>query len=94
MPKDSIQADLYFKLQIAPSGDNFAKIYLFTDNIIESNANGFYLKLGENGSNDAIQVWKLNNGVNQLMASGNMGGISGDPADAEFDSRYIEMVCG
>ena len=82
VPKDSIQADLYFKLQFAPSGDNFAKIYLFTDNIIESNANGFYLKLGENGSNDAIQVWKLNNGVSQLMASGNMGGISGDPADA------------
>ncbi|MGB4960009.1 MAG: lamin tail domain-containing protein [Saprospiraceae bacterium] len=81
-PPDSIKADLYFKMQFAPSNDNFSKIYLFTDNVIESQANGYYLRLGENGSNDAIQVYKLNKGVPQLLGSGRMTAISGDPADA------------
>lgn len=82
IPEDSIQADLYFKLQFAPSNDNYGKIYLFVDNVNEAAANGYYLRLGENGSNDAIQVWKLTDGVPQLMGSGTNGAISADPADA------------
>jgi hypothetical protein len=87
MPADSLQFDLYFKLQFAPSNDNYGKIYLFTDNIIESVANGYYLRLGENGSNDAIQVWKTTNGTSQLMGSGTMGAISSDPADARVSFK-------
>lgn len=87
VPADSIRIDLYFKLQFAPSNDNFGKIYLFTDNVAEAAANGYYLRLGENGSNDAIQVWKLSAGVPTLMASGRMGGISADPADARLSIK-------
>ncbi len=87
VPPDSIQVDLYFKLQFAPSNDNFGKIYIFTDNINESLANGYYLRLGENGSNDAIQVWKLEKGVPALLGSGRMGGISADPADARIQCK-------
>lgn len=84
VPSDSIQFDLYFKLQFAPSADNFGKIYLFVDDVNESKANGYYLKLGENGSNDAIQVYSLENGISQLLGSGKLGGISADPADARL----------
>lgn len=87
VPADSIQLDLYFKLQFAPSNDNSGKIYLFTDNIIEGVANGYYLRLGENGNNDAVQVWKLTAGVPVLMGSGRMGGISADPADARLSFK-------
>lgn len=84
VPNDSIQIDLYFKLQFAPSNDNYGKIYLFTDNVIESSANGYYLRLGENGTNDAIQVWKLEQGLPRLLGSGKLGAISGDPAEARI----------
>lgn len=84
VPADSIQVDLYFKLQFAPSGDNFGKIYLMVDDINEAKANGYYLKLGENGSNDAIQVYQLENGISQLLGSGKLGGISADPGDARL----------
>lgn len=87
VPSDSIQVDIYFKLQFAPSNDNYSKIYLFIDNPIESQANGYYLRLGENGSNDAIQVWKLSNGVPTLMGSATMGAISADPADARIQLK-------
>lgn len=82
VPADSIMVDLYFKMPFAPSNSNFSKIYLFTDNKTESKANGYYLKLGEDGANDAIQLWKLTNGKGVLLGSGRMGAISADPAEA------------
>ncbi len=84
IPPDSIQLDLYFKLQFAPSNDNFSKIYLFTDRPTEVGANGYYLRMGENGNNDAIQLWKLTNGNPALLGAGRMSAISGDPADARI----------
>lgn len=82
VPADSIQFDLYFKMTFAPSNDNFGKIYLFMDNVNEAVANGYFLRLGENGSNDAIQLWRVVNGVPQLLGTGTNGAISADPADA------------
>ncbi|MBK9736182.1 MAG: Ig-like domain-containing protein [Saprospiraceae bacterium] len=81
-PEDSIQVDIYLKLQFSPSNDNFSKIYLFTDNSVESQANGYYMRVGENGSNDALQFWKLTNGTAALLGSGTLGAMSADPADA------------
>lgn len=81
-PQDSIQFDLYFNMQFAPSNDNSGKIYLFTDNTDESIANGYYLKLGENGSQDAIHLFKLIDGTPQLMGSGQLAAIAASPAQA------------
>ncbi len=87
IPPDSLQIDLYFKMLFAPSNDNFAKIYLFLDKTTEISANGYYLKLGENGSNDAIQLWKLTNGTPTLLGSASMGAISGDPSFARLQIK-------
>ncbi len=89
-PKDSIQVDLYFKMQFDPSNDNMAKIYLFLSKPSEANADGYYLKLGENGSNDAIQLYKLTAGVPILMGSGVMGAIAKDPAQARLRIKIFE----
>jgi hypothetical protein len=87
VPKDSILLDLYFKLQFAPSNDNFSKIYLFTDQPNESASNGYYMRLGENGSNDAIQIYKLTSGVSALLGSGKLGAIASDPADGRVQIK-------
>ncbi len=89
IPADSLQVDVYFKLQFAPSNDNFSKVYLFIDKSTEVNANGYFLKLGENGSNDAIQLWKLTNGTPSLLGAGRMGAISGDPALARLQIKIF-----
>ncbi|MEZ4910747.1 MAG: lamin tail domain-containing protein [Saprospiraceae bacterium] len=81
MPKDSIEIGFYLKMAFAPSGDNYSKIYLILDNPIESQANGYYIKVGENGSNDALMLYKLVNGVSTLMATGTLGSMASDPAD-------------
>lgn len=87
VPADSIQMDFYFKLQFSPSNDNFGKIYLFTDNIDETVANGYYMRIGENGSADALQIWKLTNGVASMLAAGSMGAVSADPADGRVSMK-------
>lgn len=81
MPKDSIEISFYMKMGFAPSSDNYAKMYLMLDNPVENQANGYYLKAGENGGNDALMLYKLENGVSKLMATGSLGAMATDPAD-------------
>lgn len=84
VPPDSIQFDAFFKMQFSPSNDNYGKIYLFIDRPQEVGANGYYLKLGENGNNDAIQLYKLVNGASTLLGAGTNGAIALDPAQSRF----------
>lgn len=94
VPTDSIQFDAFFKMQFAPSNDNLSKIYLFIDQPQEAGANGYYLKLGENGSNDAIQLYKLTNGVSTLLAAGTNGAIALEPAQARFSIKLYRNGVG
>jgi len=89
MPEDSIEIQLYFKMTFDPSDNNLSKIYLFIDNPEEALASGYYLRLGENGANDNIKVFKLVAGVSTLLASGNMGAIARDPAQARMNIKVF-----
>jgi len=84
VPADSIQIDLYFKLQFAPSTDNQGTIYLFSDSPTSGAETGYYLRVGENGNLDAIQIYKVDKGVSKLLASGRMAAMGADPADARL----------
>ena len=47
----------WVKLSFAPSDNNLARIYLFSDQQdLKGSLNGYYIKLGETGSNDAIEL--------------------------------------
>ena len=94
VPADSIQIDLYFKMQFAPSNDNLSKIYLMIDRPGEAQANGYYLKLGENGTNDAVQLYKLTNGAPTLVGAGTNGAIAADPAQARLQFKIYRNGIG
>ncbi|MCZ2102386.1 MAG: hypothetical protein LC107_12725 [Chitinophagales bacterium] len=94
VPDDSIQIDLYFKMQFAPSNDNHSKIYLMVDRPEDTNANGYYLKLGENGNNDAVQLYKLVNGNATLLGAGTNGAIATDPAQARLQIKLYRNGMG
>jgi hypothetical protein len=58
---DSIEWQMYIKLGFDPSDNNFSRFYLMSDNENLKNAlNGYYLKFGENGSSDAVQLFYQN----------------------------------
>lgn len=49
----------YIKMAFAPSGSNFARVYLTSDSEELMGAlNGYYLQLGEPGSNDAVHLFR------------------------------------
>lgn len=49
--------NFWVKLAFAPSDNNLARIYLTSDQAdLKGPLNGYYLKLGETGSNDAIEL--------------------------------------
>ncbi len=51
---------LYVKLSFAPSDNNNVRIYLMADiaNLETAMLNGYYIRLGENGSFDSVDLWK------------------------------------
>ncbi|HAW03864.1 MAG TPA: hypothetical protein DCW83_04205 [Saprospirales bacterium] len=81
---DTIQLDMTFRLEMSPSSSNFGLIYLGLDDIDPSVANGYYLHIGESGSNDAIKLYRLDSGSEILLATASDGAISSDPAQARI----------
>lgn len=81
---DTIQLDITFRLEMSPSSSNFGLIYLGLDNVDPSIANGYYLQIGESGSNDALKLYRLDNGSETLLATGSDGAIANDPAQARI----------
>lgn len=68
---------MWVRLNFSPSDNNNAKIYLVADNpnLVEP-LNGFYLKLGEGGSADAIELYRQSGTVNTLICRGMEGVVS------------------
>lgn len=70
----------WVRLNFAPSNNNFARIYLVSDvaNLVGP-VNGYYVRLGENGSFDSVDLWeqsgttstKIIDGVNNHCAATN-----------------------
>jgi hypothetical protein len=81
---------MYFRMDFAPSNTNQARIYFMLDTPEISSASGYYFQLGENGNDDAIRFFKLNNGSATQLSSGTLGAIANSPAQANFRLDYTE----
>jgi len=67
----------WIKLSFAPSDNNMARVYLSSDQSnIKGTLNGYYLKFGENGSNDAIELVKQTGDNHTVLCRGTAGFLS------------------
>lgn len=74
---DSIEWSFYIKLSFSPSSNNYARIYLSSDQSdLTLPLNGYFLQLGESGSNDAIELFKQTGTSLTSIARGSNGSIS------------------
>lgn len=56
---DNIQWNFYIKQAFAPSGSNYGRVYLASDQAnLEGALNGYYLQFGEAGSLDAVELFR------------------------------------
>ncbi len=68
---------IWVKQSFSPSGSNNGRIFLCSDNSDLMNAsNGYFIQLGEAGSNDAIRLFKLDNNVSSEICSGSNAQIA------------------
>ena len=77
-PADSMEWSFWVKLAFSPSDNNFTRIYLMSDQQeLKNNLNGYYVKLGESGANDAIELVKQSGNIMTTLCRGSAGLISG-----------------
>lgn len=78
-PQDSITVNFYLKMTFAPSNNNYSQIYLYTTGPNLDVASALALRIGENGSNDAITLVEINEGEENIIATGDMGAVALNP---------------
>ncbi|HOY14574.1 MAG TPA: lamin tail domain-containing protein [Saprospiraceae bacterium] len=73
---DSFSLSFAHTFDFSPSASNLSRFYFLLDGQDVSKANGYYLNFGENGSADAIKLYKLSAGSSTLIGSGTAGAIA------------------
>lgn len=73
---DSLFWECDIRLQFSPSTNNNLTVLLATDGPDLSAANGYILKFGESGSNDAIELYQLIDGDEEIIGRGTDGKIA------------------
>ena len=71
--------DFQFKLGFSPSTSNLLRIYLLADQPILSGSNGYFLEIGETGSNDAIRLFRQDGTSKTLIGTGITGLVATSP---------------
>lgn len=77
---DSCIWSVKVRLAFAPSSGNLLRIWLQAASP-DLFADGYYLEIGENGSNDALKLYKQQGGVAFLLATGTPGAVASDPVE-------------
>lgn len=67
----------WIRMNFAPSDNNLARVYLASSILnLEAPLNGYFLKFGENLSNDAIELYRQNGETTTLICRGSDGLIA------------------
>ncbi|MFT6335875.1 MAG: hypothetical protein ACJATI_002630 [Halioglobus sp.] len=82
---DTISIGIYHMLDFSPSDNNRSTIYLALDNQDITIASGYYIQIGENGSDDALKFYYLNNGSAEQIGTATMGAMANEPAVVNID---------
>lgn len=69
------------RLEFAPSTTNLLRVYLLADQSNLLAANGYYLEIGENGSADALRLFRQDGAVRVLLATGLSGFVASEPVN-------------
>lgn len=88
---DSAVWRLDVQLGFAPSATNKLRLYLLADAPDLVAANGYFLEIGENGSADALKLFRQDAGTAQLLASGTPGLVAADTLSCSLRIRRSRL---
>jgi len=71
---DEMEWSCWVKLSFSPSDNNLSRIYLSSDQQdLKGSLSGYYIKLGEGGSNDAIELVRQSGNIHTVVCRGTEG---------------------
>src|SRR6218665_989226 len=75
---NNIQWTFYIKQSFAPSGSNYGRVFLASDqaNLESTTSNGYYLQFGEAGSLDAVELFRKTGATSTSVCRGTSGQIA------------------
>jgi len=80
---DSTVWEFEFKLDFAPSNNNRLRIYLQSNTTNFPDVDGYFLEVGESGSDDALILFRSDGGDKTEIATATLGALGVDPAMAK-----------
>jgi len=86
---DSIQWEFEAELDFSPSNNNRLRVYLAINHADVTQASGYFMEIGENGANDALNFYKLLDGSPELLASGELAALATEPAYVKVLLTYF-----
>ncbi len=77
--EDDMEWRFWIRESFAPSDNNLARFYLMSDrqNLLDTGVCGYYLRFGENLSNDAVRLFRQQGSTHTLLCSATDGAIAG-----------------
>ncbi|MGB0524351.1 MAG: lamin tail domain-containing protein [Flammeovirgaceae bacterium] len=86
--------EFWVKLDFSPSTANFVRIYLASDQSdLAGSLNGYYIRIGESGSSDGIDLYRQEGNESTKIIDGNVAVLS-DLSDNQARIRVIRDVAG
>ncbi|MFK7980300.1 MAG: lamin tail domain-containing protein [Saprospiraceae bacterium] len=83
--------NFFVQLDFNPSTSNSTRIYLQADNSDLLNSSGYFLEIGESGTNDALQFYRQDNGTKVLLGKASLGAVAMSPT---VKVRVVRMATG
>ncbi len=78
---DSTTWEFYFRLEFNPSAGNRLKVFLSADSPdFEGDLNGYFLQIGQSGSDDALELWRQDGSNTTMILSGSNGSVAAEPS--------------
>ncbi len=71
--------EIYLRMEFDPSSSNRLRIYLFSNSENLLTGSGYFLQIGEDGSADAIKLYRQDEGNAKLLASATAGAVAVSP---------------
>lgn len=81
---DSLEIGINFSMDFNPSANNLLRIYLQLDTFDLSLSSGYFIEIGENGSEDKISFKRIIEGEILTIAEGNPGEFAEGPVDCSL----------
>ncbi|MDX2136200.1 MAG: lamin tail domain-containing protein [Saprospiraceae bacterium] len=84
---DSARWQFDVRMPFAPSATNRVRIYLMATSADLSTGNGYFFEIGENGTNDALRLFRQDAGVANLIGTGVLGAVATTVNQTVFVTR-------